>query len=239
MVPAELAAAIVPADDPNYTTAAALLHRIDGNSCTGCHRQRAIEGFHLPGEGGPHALLSGVSPHLSNQQPWRRSYVAAVAAGTTVESRRPLHNAGDGASGQHCSLASSPVSTLHCKPDLQCREAPGFAFGFCAEPGVGPAPCTTASEHCAAPSRWFPGGLSLQRCSDGDSCAAVIRPSDFRRCRGESDRWSCAASGAETFELDRCDADTACRDGYVCVGNEDSGHCSPTAGLAEFRLYSR
>ncbi len=238
MVTGEHGRAINRPDDPDYSTPAALQHRLDGNSCSGCHRQRAIEGFHFPGAGGHHGLLSGISPHLSSQLQWRRSYVAAVAAGEAVELRRPMHNAGDGAAGDHCSLPGSPVASLACREGLQCSEAAGFSFGVCSEPGGG-APCQTESDDCAAPSRWFPGGFVRQSCTDDSACAPVVHPSDFRRCRGSDDRWTCAAARAKPMTVDRCDAHSGCRDGYVCVGTSGAGTCAPTAGLEEFRLYNR
>src|SRR5207244_1069153 len=54
---------------PGIGSPAALLRRLDGASCTGCHQSRSIAGFHFVGMDAAetpsfNALLSGMSTHL-------------------------------------------------------------------------------------------------------------------------------------------------------------------------------
>src|SRR5690606_29581339 len=89
----------------------ALLRRLDGTSCTGCHQSRSIAGFHHVGrdpEGAPawRSLLSGSSTHLEADLERRRAYVTAVARGGLPDEFRPIaeRQGMQGGEGAPCGL---------------------------------------------------------------------------------------------------------------------------------------
>jgi hypothetical protein len=234
----QVAREIVP-----FGTPQALAHRVDTLSCSGCHRRRAIAGFHLPGAGADGGLMGGASPHLVSELNWRSQYVLAVAAGEEPNRRRKLANASPARLGQHCSLPHSPVSDLTCASGFTCGKVSGFAFGQCFPASyAGPGPCSdgaTMSE-CLAPSAWFPGGFMAKSCTEGSPCAKVVRKEDYAACRREQDPWSCAWSRAVPMQVDACKDQLDCRDGYACTRMPGetvavTGVCLPVAAMSEFR----
>lgn len=229
----------VRADDPLLATPSALLHRLDGQSCSGCHRQRSIAGFHFPGAGGDGELRDGMSPHLRAQLEWREAYVAAVAAGEPPTMRRPLHNEGPAGFGAHCSTETSPVAGLECAPDFSCRAVAGFAFGTCLPSEyAGPEPCTTTGPDdgtCLGPPPVFPGGFRATPCPGKGPCASIPTVADLDACRRDDDPWQCAGKRAASLVVDACTTSSDCRDGYACVG-ETNAVCMPAMLLPEYRL---
>jgi hypothetical protein len=227
-------------DDEFVASAAALLHRLDGQSCSGCHRQRSIAGFHFPGAGGEAELRDGMSPHLLAQLEWRQDYVAAIAAGEPPNLRRPMHDEGPAGFGAHCSTEDSPIAGRECPSDLSCRPVPGFAYGACMPADYGgPAPCTGASSEggtCLGPPAVFPGGFRATACTDDAPCAAIPTIADLAACRRAADPWACADARAGRFVVDACMSSADCRDGYACVG-ETTSVCKPAMLVPEYRLF--
>jgi hypothetical protein len=129
-------------------TPAALLRRLDGATCTGCHQSRSIAGFHHVGDdraGHPafDALLSGSSSHLESDLERRRAYVAKVAAGSETEEFRPLperQGAGTGF-GAPCGLHDAGFADWTCAGGFRCAKLEDPEVGTCLpDHGVG-SPC--------------------------------------------------------------------------------------------------
>jgi hypothetical protein len=127
---------------------AALLRRLDGASCTGCHQSRSIAGFHHVGlqthdEPVAPTLLSGSSMHLEADLERRRQYVAALSEGKTADEFRPLperQGAGNGF-GAPCGLGDPGFAHLTCDPGLTCNRLEDGEVGTCLpDAGVG-MPC--------------------------------------------------------------------------------------------------
>src|SRR6185503_2632636 len=71
----------------------ALLRRLDALTCVGCHQSRSLAGFHVVGaerDGNRvvDALAVALSPHLQEDLPRRRAYLAAVADGKGPDEKR-------------------------------------------------------------------------------------------------------------------------------------------------------
>lgn len=226
-----------------YPTVPALLHRLDGMTCGGCHARRSVGGFHLPGAGGEAGLVQARSPHLQEQLRWRAAYVAALASGDEPNLTRPLHNAATRPeAGSHCSMESSPLGHLRCDEGLSCVSVAGSDFGTC-WPGETPAggPCSASSPHCDDPGPWFPGGHDRS----GELRATVPSPADLQACMSDADPWACAAKRAQPMAVVPCSESSSCRDGFACVAapqtstSEVGSACVPVASLREFRLWGR
>ncbi|HYQ17373.1 MAG TPA: hypothetical protein VEQ58_16485, partial [Polyangiaceae bacterium] len=105
---------------------AALLRRLDGASCTGCHQSRSIAGFHHVGrdeadEPAFNALRSGSSAHLIADLERRRHYVEELAAGKAPDERRPLaerQGVGTG-QGAPCGLGDAGFAAWKCDEGLR------------------------------------------------------------------------------------------------------------------------
>ena len=69
----------------NVLSPAGFARRLDDITCAGCHRTRAIGGFHFPGTeqttNGTVAVVTPASPHFVGDQPRRRDILAAVRDG--------------------------------------------------------------------------------------------------------------------------------------------------------------
>ena len=117
----------------------ALLHKLDGLTCEGCHQSRGIAGFHLLGEERSgtmrlNALAVGASPHLVDALAWREQLNQAVAAGQTPPKRNaPDHASGKpGGYGDHCGLGSDPgFGDWTCKSGYSCQRIDDDTLGRC------------------------------------------------------------------------------------------------------------
>jgi hypothetical protein len=72
----------------------AMIERLDGATCMGCHQSNATAGFHFIGFDGPdvssfNKVKIAVSPHYHAETLRRKAYVAAVLAGQTPNRFRP------------------------------------------------------------------------------------------------------------------------------------------------------
>lgn len=127
----------------NVRSSGALLHRLDGMTCNGCHQSRGIAGFQLFGEERDgkqrlNAILVGASPHLLDSAKWREKFVRAVAGGTATPKRpNPDHVDGvTGGYGSHCTLGTDTgFSNYTCKTGLTCKKVDGTVQGQCLPPG--------------------------------------------------------------------------------------------------------
>ncbi len=226
-----------PAVTP-FASPEALAHRIDTLTCSGCHRRRSVAGFHLPGDGD--GLRGGASAHLLSELPWRRAYVAAVAAGKVPERTRKVVNAGPEGENQICSLPGSPLPDLGCPEPYECRAQQGFEFGACLAAGDLPAgPCTSDDPSCLGPDPWFPAGFSSRACEGGHPCQPLPRAEDLARCLGAADPWACALARAQPARVDDCADQADCRDGLACVEapGTDRGVCLPEAATPQLRTF--
>ncbi|MFO7566985.1 MAG: hypothetical protein R6X02_30350 [Enhygromyxa sp.] len=139
-----------PADFADYDFAgqatvrspAALLRRLDGLSCQGCHESRSIAGFHLLGaERDPDkavdALAVFTSPHLEGELERRAVWHAAVQRGEPASEARPLseHERKRGAWGTHCGLGDPGFADWTCDEGLVCTRLADPELGTCLEPG--------------------------------------------------------------------------------------------------------
>lgn len=127
----------------------ALLRRLDGLSCVGCHQARAVAGFHLLGEDPPErrvdALALATSPHLDGEVLRRAEALERLASGRPVDETRPLADAERiaGGYGAHCGLGDPGLARWICGPGLQCAPSDDPDFGVClpaSERGAGD-PC--------------------------------------------------------------------------------------------------
>lgn len=120
----------------------ALLHKLDGLSCNGCHQARGIAGFHLLGEERSgtarlNALAVGASPHLVDVLGWRQALNEAVAAGKPAPKRNaPDHASGrPGAYGAHCGLGDPGFAEWTCQSGLACQRVDDDVLGRCLPKG--------------------------------------------------------------------------------------------------------
>lgn len=233
-----LARAKTTPDVSPYPNVEALSYRMETLSCTGCHRQRSVAGFHLPGAGVGSTLHGGASAHLLAELPWREAYVKAVAEGRAPNKVRKDPHAGPAGGAEHCSTATSPVAHLACSDDAECTPIPGAQFGVCVPTGyTGAGPCDKGDESCLGPNRWFPGGFTARACTGDQPCAAVPTAADLRKCWRDADPWSCAVARSSRFAVDPCVDQSGCRDGYACSTQADAeaGVCIPEAAVPELR----
>lgn len=126
----------------------ALLRRLDGHSCVGCHQSRSIAGFHHVGndpESTPDyaALHSGLSAHLRAELGRRTRYVEALARGEAPDEFRPIperQGVGDG-QGAPCGLGDTGLADWSCAPGLSCIALEDREVGACFEEGSLGEPC--------------------------------------------------------------------------------------------------
>jgi hypothetical protein len=172
---------------------AALLRRLDGMSCVGCHQSRAVAGFHLVGfDDGEHptfdALLDGRSGHLRADLERRRAYVAALAAGRAPEEFRPIpERQGQGRGpGAPCGLSDAGFAAWTCAEGLRCAAFEDPEVGVCVtEVGLG-SPCEHGDHLVAGtrPHRDLVGGKTLGSCGESRSCARNVSGFAQGSCAG-------------------------------------------------------
>ncbi len=118
-------------------TPSALLRRLDGLSCTGCHHSRSLAGFHLLGDeaarGQIDALASGISPHLQGEIVRRSAYARAILAGQTPDEMRDYaeHEGSVARIGAHCGLGDPSFAEWTCGEGMRCARAGDDEVGVC------------------------------------------------------------------------------------------------------------
>lgn len=158
----------------------ALLHKLDGITCQGCHQSRGIAGFHLLGEERRgtmrlNALFVGASPHLLDAVKWRASFVRALASGAEP----PKRNAPDHASGEavgyggHCSLGADPgFADFQCQSRFVCKRVDDDVLGQCmprGTPGFGDA-CEDSKVRASVDSHRDTATSRELECAGGATC---------------------------------------------------------------------
>jgi hypothetical protein len=121
---------------------AALLRRLDGLSCQGCHESRSIAGFHLLGaERDPNKTVDALavfsSPHLEGELERRGAWHMAVLHEQATDETRPFaeHERNRGAWGTHCGLGDPGFAAWTCADGLVCTKLSDPELGTCLEPG--------------------------------------------------------------------------------------------------------
>lgn len=156
---------------------AALLRRLDGTSCIGCHQSRSIAGFHHVGfdaEDSPRtaALVSGLSSHLAAELERRRTYVAALADGRAPDEFRPIperQGVGRG-EGAPCGLGDPGFRDWTCDAGLSCLRFEDTELGVCsAPPRIGSA-CEYGTLTSAAKPARDRVKLEKHGCGSGQKC---------------------------------------------------------------------
>lgn len=131
-----------------FRTPQALLRRLDGLSCMGCHQSRSVAGFHLLGEddAGRRADVLAVphSAHFADELLRRASYQRALLAGESPDERRPPAERADGRGGygEACTLEpSGDLVAWGCSEGLRCVRTADPDVGQCLpeRPGAGDA----------------------------------------------------------------------------------------------------
>ncbi|MFV8752878.1 hypothetical protein ACNOYE_20220 [Nannocystaceae bacterium ST9] len=130
--------------DERLGSGAALLRRLDGMSCQGCHESRSVAGFHLLGEERDagktvDALHRPSSPHLDGELERRAAWFAAVVAGEAPsEVREPSeHELARGSWGSRCGLGDPGFAAWTCDEGLVCTALSDPELGTCLEPEPG------------------------------------------------------------------------------------------------------
>lgn len=110
-------------------SAEALLRRLDDSSCSGCHQNRSIAGFHVLGvDRAGTSLYNAVavpgSPHFMNDLPRRAAFYREVKANRKPDSFRPLSERSTldaGSFGEHCGLGDPGFKDWTCAKGLTCK----------------------------------------------------------------------------------------------------------------------
>jgi hypothetical protein len=241
----------------NVATAAALIRRLDGFTCNGCHQSRSIAGFHLLGEetappGSANAIAVAASPHLERELVRRSALLSALAEGVAHDDSIPPPERDpqtEGRYGAPCGLGDPGFARWTCAPGLICDDAEGEVgdeVGTClpASPGVGD-PCEvgrvgrqdrittftrrTCAGVCETNQVGFPAGM----CS-GFGKGAVVGGipilGGFNDCLGKNVPFeTCIAENIRPAGLRGCGPGDPCRDDYVCARTK-SGVGPPGTG---------
>ncbi len=158
---------------------AAMLRRLDGLSCGGCHESRSVAGFHVLGEDPPgrdlDAIAVPISPHLAGDLPRRERYLSALARGEPADVTRPLSetDAIPGSYGSHCGRGDPGFADWTCQPGLRCQPTADPLLGVCVTEGTPRAgdPCErgTMVEH-VDPHRDGVHHAEQRSCDDAAVC---------------------------------------------------------------------
>jgi hypothetical protein len=116
----------------------ALLRRLDGLTCNGCHETRSVAGFHLLGEpDDPTQVLDAMfvptSPHLDGDLERRAVWVAAIARRQPGNEARPHSDfeRHQGAYGAHCGRGDPAFASWTCNDGLTCVALDDPDLGVC------------------------------------------------------------------------------------------------------------
>ncbi len=213
------------------------------------------------------ALYTGISPHLTGDLKRREAYVAAIAVGDTPDEMRPLpETQGTGRGfGAPCGTGERAYEALTCEPGLTCMQLEDEEMGTCIEEHALGAPCHYGKVRTRKNSRrdWvsglqkpgcdngllcyenrsgFPQGMCFNHCEDGDADSVCTQSLDldyFQAClRHGKTEAACLAKYLYPMGQRRCDADTACRQDYVCVLSDDgkTGGCEAPYFVYQLRI---
>ncbi len=178
----------------SFSSQTALLRRLDGLTCMGCHQSKSLAGFHFLGEDAADqkvdALAVPFSPHFSDDLSRRTSYLTQIVAGEAAsELRLPAERVEAGGYGAHCGLDAS-FAEWTCDSGYACKRVHDTKVGQCmpqqvevgdvCEPGTlrpeanpqrdfvrldRPSGCGTG-RYCERSGVGFPGGMCSAGCSN-------------------------------------------------------------------------
>ena len=235
----------------------ALLRRLDGLSCTGCHQTRSIAGFHLLGEDSAattagNAIAVAASPHLLRDLPRRARFVQGLvspAGPGAADARPPAERAdeGEGGFGSRCGLGDPAFAAWTCDPGLTCQavdvpsDAPLVGQCFPQVAAVG-APCAVGRVTASAdPHKDRVIKVVESSCGDEGLCETngVGFPGGMcaMPCAGGRAFGDCIKENVRPAGLRRCDATTPCRDDYICARTpKGEVDCMPPYFLFQLRV---
>lgn len=171
----------------------ALVRRLDGLSCNGCHQSRSIAGFHHVGMDAAtdpawSSLVSGASTHLRADLERRRGYVEAIAKGETPDERRPPaeRQGNEGGFGAACGLGDPGFAGWTCKAGLRCVALEDAEVGVCLDAAPVGAPCEAGTHVYAGrtPTGDRVAGVSRLECGPQLGCSPNISGFPIGACAG-------------------------------------------------------
>lgn len=172
----------------------ALVRRLDGLSCNGCHQSRSIAGFHHVGmdaAGDPafRSLVSGASNHLLSDLERRRTYVEAIARGETPDELRPHseRQGNEGGFGASCGLGDPGFAGWTCKEGLRCAALEQAEVGVCLDAAPVGAPCEAGTHVYAGKTPTgdrVAGAMSRLSCGPQLGCSPNISGFPIGACAG-------------------------------------------------------
>lgn len=190
---------------------AALVRRLDGLSCSGCHQSRSIAGFHHVGNDAPDAaawssLVSGMSPHLTADLDRRRAYVDAVARGATPDDVRPVaeRQGHDGSFGSACGLGDPGFASWTCDAGLRCVAVESPDVGVCLDADPIGAPCEIGRRVVGGrtPVGDRTAGLERRSCGEDLGCSPNISGFALGTCAGHCDDATPAGTCTSMTDID-------------------------------------
>ncbi len=242
-------------------TPAALVRRLDGLTCMGCHQSRSLAGFHIVGEeragGSVDGVAVGISPHLEEDLPRRRAYADAVAAGGAALERRapPEHELARGGFGDSCGLGDAGFAAWSCASGLHCTAVDDDVVGQCMPdapaPGSACRPGVVSFTRdriarstnvacgggvCEGVDVGFPGGMCAASCGDSASharCGGIAVLGPFNACLARGELFSSCAQHVTPAALRACGPHDPCRPDYICAGG---GVCLPPYFVLQMRV---
>ncbi|NUO54231.1 MAG: hypothetical protein HOV80_35745 [Polyangiaceae bacterium] len=168
----------------------ALLRRLDGLSCVGCHQSRSIAGFHHVGNDKKtdpawSSLVRGSSTHLIADLDRRRAYVEAVASRKKPEERRPAAEAQgqDGGFGAPCGLGDPGFASLRCGSGFTCVKLEDPDVGVCLDDQPVGGPCEVGTMlPGASPKKDYVRALERRSCGPSLGCSPNINGFPLGAC---------------------------------------------------------
>lgn len=170
----------------------ALLRRLDGLSCVGCHQSRSIAGFHHVGNdpaSDPEwsSLVSGSSTHLRADLERRAAYVEAVAQGEPPSELRPHaeRQGQEGGFGAPCGLGDPGFAAWKCGSGLRCVQTEDPDVGVCLDDAKIGSPCEVGSvEAGKSPMKDLVRSLEKRSCGKNLGCSPNVNGFPQGSCAG-------------------------------------------------------
>ena len=119
----------------------AVLRRLNGLSCQGCHQSQSVAGFHVLGDDATEqrldALAVSTSPHYHGENQRRRAVLLALSEGKIPSETRPLADfTASNAFAARCSLRLDDFKEFRCAEGFRCQQLDDNDLGFCVEEQV-------------------------------------------------------------------------------------------------------
>ncbi|MFZ5890746.1 MAG: hypothetical protein ACOY0T_06810 [Myxococcota bacterium] len=188
----------------------ALLRRLDGMSCNGCHQSRSIAGFHHIGmdesnDPNFNSLLSGSSPYLEAELARREHYLSELATGKVVDEFRPIpeRQPSPGGYGSPCGLGDAGFREWTCNPGLRCVELEDNELGVCLSDTTIGAPCEYGRIQQSTPShRDQVSQMQRPACGDAFVCNGNFSGFPLGECTARCSARHPDASCADFLDVD-------------------------------------